>query len=319
MKYSFILFFMFIYNFEAFAIQKIIVSNERGNSLSILSPEGKVIKEIKTCGRPRGLHFYQKQTKFLVACADDDLILIYNTNSLEVINRITNVASPETFDLNPDGETLMISNEEDSTASEWNLLTGEFINEYETGEEPEGVLITKDGKLAFVASEVADVVHVINLDKKIIQKDIAVDRRPRRFAMTVDEKLLYVSAELSSVINVINISSLKVINTIKFLPNGFRKEQVTPVDLILSKNSEIGYVALGRANHVGLFNYRTNKVLDYILVGKRAWGLALSKDEKLLYVANGLSDDISIIDTKKQKVIKSVKVGSVPYGILIVE
>ena len=158
---------MFIYNFEAFAIQKIIVSNERGNSLSILSPEGKIIKEIKTCGRPRGLHFYQKQTKFLVACADDDLILIYNTNSLEVINRITNVASPETFDLNPDGETLMISNEEDSTASEWNLVTGEFINEYEIGKEPEGVLVTKDGKLAFVASEVADVRYFISNNEYI--------------------------------------------------------------------------------------------------------------------------------------------------------
>ena len=96
-----------------------------------------------------------------MACADDDLILIYNTNSLEVINRITNVTSPEIFDLNPNGRTLMISNEEDSTASEWNLLTGEFINEYKTGEEPEGVLITKDGKLAFVASEVGDVRYFI--------------------------------------------------------------------------------------------------------------------------------------------------------------
>jgi len=59
------------------------------------------------------------------------------------------------------------------------------------------------------------------------------------------------------------------------------------------------------------------KVLDYILVGKRAWGLALTRDEKTLYVANGLSDDISIVDTASRRVLKSVPVGRVPYGILI--
>ena len=62
---------------------------------------------------------------------------------------------------------------------------------------------------------------------------------------------------------------------------------------------------------------KSRKVLDYILVGKRPWGLALTKDEDILYVANGLSDDITIIETASQKTIKSVPVGMVPYAILI--
>ena len=70
-------------------------------------------------------------------------------------------------------------------------------------------------------------------------------------------------------------------------------------------------------NHVAVVDVASRKVLDYILVGKRPWGLALSRDEKTLYVANGLSDDLSIIDTKSRKVMKSVSVGMVPYGILI--
>jgi YVTN family beta-propeller protein len=61
----------------------------------------------------------------------------------------------------------------------------------------------------------------------------------------------------------------------------------------------------------------SRKVIDYILVGRRAWGLSLTQDEKKLYVANGLSDDISIIDTTNLKVIKSIPVGRVPYGVLI--
>jgi len=77
------------------------------------------------------------------------------------------------------------------------------------------------------------------------------------------------------------------------------------------------YVALGRANHVGVVDVASREVLDYVLVGKRAWGLALTRDEKTLYVANGLSDDISIVDTASRRVLKSVPVGRVPYGILI--
>ena len=57
--------------------------------------------------------------------------------------------------------------------------------------------------------------------------------------------------------------------------------------------------------------------MDYILVGRRPWGLRLTKDEHKLYVANGLSDDLSIIDTATGRVSKTVPVGMVPYGILV--
>ena len=113
------------------------------------------------------------------------------------------------------------------------------------------------------------------------------------------------------------MAALKVVESVAFRPTGFRREQITPVDILITKDGKIAYVALGRANHVGVVNVKTREVLDYILVGKRAWGLALTRDEGLLYVANGLSDDISIIDTKSRRNIKSIPVGRVPYGILI--
>jgi YVTN family beta-propeller protein len=58
-------------------------------------------------------------------------------------------------------------------------------------------------------------------------------------------------------------------------------------------------------------------VVDYILVGRRPWGLKLTKDETKLYVANGLSDDLSIVDTASGRVQRSVPVGRVPYAIVV--
>ena len=312
------LFFVLFFN-KINAIEKVIVSNERSNTLSILSKEGELIKEIGTCGRPRGMHFSKNLNKFFVGCADDDLILIYNTSTLDVVGRIRNVLSPETFDLHPNGDYLVVSNEDDSMATVWNWRTGDLIDEFQTGEEPEGVQITKDGKLAFVASEASDLVHVLNLELGKIKKNIAVDRRPRRFALSNDGNKLFVSAELASIVNIVDTKKLEVEKTIIFLPKGFKKEELTPVDVLLNSDNSEGYVALGIANHVGVFDPNSGKVLDYILVGKRAWGMALSKNDKLLYVANGMSDDLSIVDTKKRKVIRSVKVGTAPYAILIVE
>jgi len=295
----------------------IIISNEKSSTLTILDASDTVVKTIETCARPRGMHFSADRTQFYVGCADDDQIAIYDTESLELVGRILDVEEPETFDLHPDGRRLVISNEEDATATVFDVVEREFLAEFETGEEPEGVQITPDGKLVFVASEAANLVHVIDLEKGEVIKDILVDTRPRRFALTPDGAELWVTAELAGIVDIIDLKTLKVVADIPFLPTGFRKEQVTPVDLLITRDGQRAYVALGRANHVAVVDVPNRKVIDYILVGKRAWGLALTNDEKKLYVANGLSDDITIIDTASLKPIKSVPVGMVPYGILI--
>ena len=102
-----------------------------------------------------------------------------------------------------------------------------------------------------------------------------------------------------------------------FRPRGFRKQEVTPVDILITRDEKTAFVALGRANHVAVVDVASRTVEDYILVGKRPWGLPLTRDARLLYVANGLSDDLTIIDVARRKAVKSVPVGRVPYGILI--
>lgn len=294
-----------------------IVTNERSDTLTILSPELEVIRIIETCARPRGVHFNADRSSFFVGCADDDMIAIYDTDTLELTGRIRGVPAPETFDLHPDGRRLVVSNEEDAAASVYDVETGELLAEYLTGEEPEGVQVTSDGRLAFVASEAANLVHVIDLEAGEVIADILVDTRPRRFALTPDETELWVSAELAGIVNIIDVAKLKLVGDIAFLPTGFRSEEVTPVDLIITEDGQRGYVALGRANRVAVVNVPEREVITYVLVGKRAWGLALTADEKRLYVANGLSDDVTVIDTQTLKPITSIPVGRVPYDILI--
>jgi YVTN family beta-propeller protein len=92
---------------------------------------------------------------------------------------------------------------------------------------------------------------------------------------------------------------------------GARKEDVTPVGLLITKDGKTAYVTMGRSNHVAVVDTASRKITNTILVGKRAWGLAR------LFVANGLSDDMTVIDLAAGKAIKSVPIGRVPYGIAL--
>ena len=294
-----------------------IVTDERDDTLTLLSADFEVVGTVETCARPRGILFSADRSEFFVGCADDDTIAIYDTATHALLRRIRGVPAPETFDLHPDGRRLIVSNEEDAAASVYDVVTGELLAEYETGEEPEGVQISRDGRHVFVASEAANLVHVIDLEADAVVADILVDTRPRRFALTPDGRELWVSAELAGIVDIIDTETLTLFGDIAFLPTGFRPEQVTPVDLLMTADGERAYVALGRANHVAAVDVARREVIDYILVGKRAWGLGLSSDEKTLYVTNGLSDDVTIVDTETLTAVKSVPVGRVPYDVII--
>jgi PQQ-dependent catabolism-associated beta-propeller protein len=299
------------------ATGKVFVSNEKSSTLTILDHAGKVLQTLETCARPRGMTFNPGRTAIYVGCGDDNTIALYDIASLRLVRRYRNISAPETFHLHPDGRHLYISNEDDAEMSVLDVEAGEIVARYPTGPEPEGVEITKDGRLAFVASEAANLVHVFDLEQKRHIKDIPVGARPRRFALTPDDKELWVSVELSGQVEIIDVEKLAAKGKVEFQLRAIRRELFTPVDLVMTSDGSKAYVALGRANHVAVINARSREVLDYIVVGKRPWGLRLNADETRLWVANGLSDDVSIIDTRSNRVLVSVPVGQVPYGILI--
>src|SRR5262245_26224170 len=114
-----------------------------------------------------------------------------------------------------------------------------------------------------------------------------------------------VTAELAGEVDIVDRAALVI--RIPFLPPGMRKSDVTPVGIVMTKGGKTAYVALGHAAHVAAVDVPARKVLGYILVGKRPWGLTLSRDENTLYVANGFGDDITVIDTKTQS--KSLRAG----------
>jgi YVTN family beta-propeller protein len=186
-----------------------------------------------------------------------------------------------------------------------------------TGGEPEGVINSVDGKYIFVTSEVAGMVHVIDRAKAAVVKNIIVGTRPRRFVVTPDGSELWVSNELSSEVHVIDIASLKIKDDLTFVPPGFRPEDVTPVGMIITKDGSKVLITLGRSNHLAIVDAKTRKVLQYVLVGSRAWDVDLTSDEKTAFVTNGLSDDITEVDMASMAPVRSLPVGRTPHSVRV--
>lgn len=297
----------------------VFVSSEKDNVVTVLdsNKDYAVVKQIETGDRPRHIAFNEDRTKIYAACGEGESIDVIDVEKLEVTDRIEEIEDPEAFDVSSDGKQMYISLEDDGALGIMDLESKEMIAEVEVGEEPEGVLTHPNGKTVFVTSEVANMVHVIDVEKKESIADIVVGKRPRRFALTPDNKTLWVTNELDASVSFIDLESNKVTGSMKFEPKGFRAESITPVGIAITQDGSTAYVGMGRANHVAVIDVAKQEVIDYILVGERAWNVTFNKDESLLFVVNGLSDDVSVIDTKKGKVIKSFPVGRVPYMALI--
>ena len=160
-------------------------------------------------------------------------------------------------------------------------------------------------------------VHVIDTGTNEILANVVVGNRPRRYAATPDGSEIWVTNELGGSVTVLDGKANTIKRTVEFKPEGFRRDDVTPVGITMTRDGKTAYVTLGRANHVAVVDVASGAIKDYVLVGQRAWGVTLSRDESRLVVVNGLSDDISIVDTSNNKVLKSVPVGRVPHTAVI--
>ena len=294
------------------------VSTEKGNEVVVLDQEHNIVKRIETSRRPRDMHFNADKSLLYVACGDDDVIDVIDVATLEVVDHIPTGPSPEVFAFSPDEKQMLVSNEEDSRLEVIDLESRLSVQDIPTGAEPEGVIVSKDGKTAYVTSEVADMVHVVDTVTGAVIKNILVGTRPRRFILTPDGTELWVSCELSSEIYIIDTATNEIKgDSLIFVPPGFREEDVTPVGMAITKDGSKVLLSLGRANHVAIIDAKSHDVLQYVLVGKRAWSVDLSSDETKAYVANGLSDDITIIDMASMKPEISIPVGRVPHSVMI--
>ena len=244
----------------------IFVSSEKDNAIQQLDGEGKFIRSIPVCKRPRHMEWAARGQRIMVACGDSDQIGVVDIKAGTLIDSVPTGESPEIFALSPDGKTAYVSVEDASELAAYDLVSKKPLFAVKTGAEPEGVLATADGKYVYVTSEVANAVYGIDVAKRKAIGQVKTGMRPRRFAISPDMGELWVSNELGSSISILEVPAMKLKETLKLQVPGMRATDITPVGLIMSPDGKTAWVALGRANHVAEIDVQTRKVRGLALV-----------------------------------------------------
>ena len=258
---------------------RVYVSSEKDHKVHVFDGKGERVGSIDVCQRPRHMMFNASRSQLYVCCGDSNQLGIVDLVQGRMVRTVALGASPEIFDLSPDGKTAYVSIEDENVMAAYDLDKGNKLFEVKTGGEPEGILVMPDGKTAYVTSEVANVVHLIDLQNRKLLKNIKVGNRPRRFALAADGKELWVSNELGASVTVLSTADQKLLGTVEFKVPGMRASDITPVGLAPSADGRTVWVGLGRANHVAFVDAATRKQTELVLVGKRAWNVALNAAE----------------------------------------
>ncbi|WP_346432992.1 PQQ-dependent catabolism-associated beta-propeller protein [Breoghania sp.] len=300
------------------AVQTIFVSNEKGNSITVIDAKTREVTATIPVGeRPRDIALSPDGKTLYICASDEDHIEILDTESLEVTGTLPSGPDPELMTIAPDGSHLYAANKDDNLVTAIDLATGDAVAEVQLGVEPEGMGVSPDGRTIVNTSETTNMAHFIDADSFEITANVLVDQRPRFAQYTDDRAEVWVSAEIGGTVAVIDAETKEIKKKISFSVPGLQPEAIQPVGIRITKDRSKAFVALGPANRVAVINAQTLEVEDYLLVGQWIWQLPFTPDESELYATNGVSNDVSVIDVENLKTLVSIPVRSFPWWVAI--
>jgi YVTN family beta-propeller protein len=106
--------------------------------------------------------------------------------------------------------------------------------------------------------------------------------------------------------------TLVKVDTVAMQVTGFVQVGGLPVDVRLSPDGAVFYVANQGRQGVSIIDPIAMKEIDFLKTGRGAHGLAVSRDTTSLYVTNRLEGTISVIDFASRTVVATWRIGGSP-------
>ena len=115
------------------------VSNEKGNSITVLdSATLEVTETIPVGQRPRGIKLTPDDKYLLICASDDDTVQMLDVASREIVGDLPSGPDPELLN-SSFGQPAYVANEDDNLLTAIDIDDKKVVAEVEVGVEPEGV------------------------------------------------------------------------------------------------------------------------------------------------------------------------------------
>ena len=170
---------------------------------------------------------------------------------------------------------------------------------------PYNLYFTPDGQKAIVIAEPLDRIDFYRLSDWKHLKSLPIPSDGVDHAdFTANGKKLVVTTEFGGWLYKINVGTMRIVDALHV---GGK-----PVDIKLSADGTVFYVANQERNGVSVVDARTLVEIDFLRTGRGAHGLAVRRDGDGLYVANRRAGTISVIDFASRSVVDTWDVGGSP-------
>ena len=259
--------------------------------------------------------------RLYVVAQDADLILVVDTESNEVLNKINVGVHPHSVLLSKDGTIAYVSNQWSDNISVIDLITLKVVDTIKTGNGPAGLSQSANGKFLYVVNTFGSDLSVIDLSTKEERKRLTTGNDPTGTSLSPDGKVLYVTSRrakiapygepLISELTLVNDSTQRVMKymsiesaymmeNVSFTPSGdlAMMTLIRPKNLITSLQVERGWMM----NHgIGIVEQKEEgKVAQLLLDEPNAYysdpfDIVITPDGKKAFVSSSGVDVISVI------------------------
>jgi YVTN family beta-propeller protein len=264
--------------------KSLIVANSVSNNLMFVDPKsGKVQSRLEGIEDPYQLGFSPDAKWFVTTGLRLDRLDIYRydsrTNGITLVKRLPLAAMPSHMAFSNDSKTVFVSLQVSGEVAAVDLPTQTVLWKLAVGKTPAGLWMTPADRYLLVGMTGEDDVAVVDWRHPSVVKRIHTGAGAHNFRSLGDGRHVAVSNRVASTISIIDEAALTNVGDITGLMAG-------PDDMELSADGRYLWVTFRFANHVGIVDLTTRKLVETIGVGRSPHGIYFY-DRAPVTAANG--------------------------------
>ena len=261
---------------------------------ALAEPEKLEVQEVAETGSmPKGAILSKDGTKFYVTNygqLDKKNVTVYDSKTLEQVDRIDVPGVVVESALSHDGKTIYLSNFRRSSVMFVDLETKKVTHEIKTGTHPKVLAVSADGKSLFAANWASHSVSQIDIATASVVRTLEVGRQPRGMVATKSGKL-YVANFFGDSIDIFEGKELEKTHRIDVCK--------CPRHLALAPDEKTVFISCLNKNQIHALDVETETVKHKVGIGNAPKSIDVSKDGRYVYSADfGESRSVSVVDTK---------------------
>lgn len=212
------------------------------------------------------------------------------------------------------GQTLVISNMNNTTAQLLDVRSGAVLATLPTTSVPHEVAISPNGKWAVVtdygSQQPGSTITLIDVATAKVAKTIsfAPYLRPHGAVFLNDNRTLVVTAERDSLLVLVDVEAGKITGTKK-------TGQLVGHMVAIPRDQKLAFVANIRAGTLSIVDLVGNAEPVVVKVGTQTEGIGVTPDGRFAWLGSNNTGKVYIVDAAMKQVVDSIQTGGMPYRI----